>query len=159
MGREGHCKQKHTVCVGSAYSVCTTLGLPQSKETRASQIYTAQAPGCSARALSQVGPVLRTLPRSKLVQVLGYSARAQARLGVCFVPFPGWRSSGGQVLCECPVPGEPCILITSLVPDTQFSGCTMTAPSMVCCVSSGEVISGCDPSGRCQPSRIPGRRG
>ena len=27
------------------------------------------------------------------------------------------------------------------------------------CVSSGELISGCDPPGRCQPSRIPGRCG
>ena len=31
--------------------------------------------------------------------------------------------------------------------------------SGVPCVSSGELISGCDPLGRCQPSRIPGRHG
>ena len=34
-----------------------------------------------------------------------------------------------------------------------------TAVSGVLCVSSGELISGCDPPGRCQPSRIPGRLG
>ena len=28
-------------------------------------------------------------------------------LGVCFVPFPGLRSSGNQVLGELPVPGGP----------------------------------------------------
>ena len=32
-----------------------------------------------------------------------------------------------------------------------------SAVSGVLYVSSGELISGCDPSGRCQPSRIPGR--
>ena len=31
--------------------------------------------------------------------------------------------------------------------------------SGVPCVSSGELISGCDPTGRCQLSRIPGRLG
>ena len=32
-----------------------------------------------------------------------------------FVPFPGLRSSGGQVLGECTVPGGPFVLITSPV--------------------------------------------
>ena len=34
-----------------------------------------------------------------------------------------------------------------------------SAVSGVPCVSSGELISGCNPPGRCQPSRIPGRIG
>ena len=34
-----------------------------------------------------------------------------------------------------------------------------SAVSGVPCVSSGELISGCNPPGRCQPSRISGRRG
>ena len=137
-GEGGTLQTNITVCVGSAYSVCTILGLPQSKETRASQIYTAQAPGCSARALSQVGPVLRTLPRSKLVQVLGYSARAQARLGACFVPFPGLSSLGDQVLGEYTVPGVWCILsppwswpLAFLVYTAQAPGCSAGAPSKV----------------------------
>ena len=33
-----------------------------------SRVYTAKAPGCSAGALSKVGPVFCTLPRSKLVR-------------------------------------------------------------------------------------------
>ena len=37
--------------------------------------------------------------------------------------------------------------------------CSGTAISGVLCVSSGELISGCDPPGGCQPSRIPGRLG
>ena len=32
------------------------------------------------------------------VQVLGYSTKEETWLGLCFVPFPGLRSSGDQVL-------------------------------------------------------------
>ena len=55
MGREGHCKQVSQVCVGSVCIVWTTLGLSQLKAACASQVYTAQAPGYSARALSPSG--------------------------------------------------------------------------------------------------------
>ena len=37
--------------------------------------------------------------------------------------------------------------------------CSGSAVSGVACVSSGELISGCDPPGGCQPSGIPGRLG
>ena len=37
--------------------------------------------------------------------------------------------------------------------------CRENTVSGMLCVSSGELISGCDPSGRCQPSRIPARLG
>ena len=39
--------------------------------------------------------------------------RAQTRLGVSFVPFPGPSSSSDQVLGECTVLGGPCVLISS----------------------------------------------
>ena len=69
------------------------------------------------------------------VQVLGYSARAQTWLGMRFVPFPGPSSSGDQVLGERTVPGGLCILITSLVPPTQFPGGAARALSQMCFVS------------------------
>ena len=47
-------------------------------------------------------------------------------------------------------------LITSLVPAAQIPEWQWVPISSVLCVSSGELISGCDPPGRCQPSRIPG---
>ena len=37
--------------------------------------------------------------------------------------------------------------------------CSESTISGVPCGSSGELISGCDPPGGCQPSRIPGRLG
>ena len=72
-------------------------------------------------------------------------------LGVHFAPFPGLICSGDQVLGECTVPGGPCILITSPSWPLGVPG--------VPCVSSVELISGCNPPGSCQPSRISGRCG
>ena len=67
------------------------------------------------------------------------------------VRLAGLSSPGSQVLGERAVPRGTCVFIT--FPDRLlgFPG----APR----VSSGELISGCDPPGRCQLSRIPGRRG
>ena len=66
VGWEEHCKQLSLVCVGSAHSVQTTLGLPQLMVACAFQVYTAQAPGCCAGILSKAGPTVRALPTSKL---------------------------------------------------------------------------------------------
>ena len=76
-------------CVGEgAHSVCTTLGLPQSKVACASQVYTIQAPGFSARTLSQVSLAFCALPRSKLLRFSGTLQRTQTQLGYAFCVFP-----------------------------------------------------------------------
>ena len=97
VGREGHCKQMPLACVGSACRGWTTLGLPQPKVACTSRVHPAQAPGCSARALSQVGPAFHALPRSKLLGFLGPLQRQRPRWAVYFVPFPGPSCSGDQV--------------------------------------------------------------
>ena len=61
MGREGHCNKIPLAYVGSAHSGWTTLGLPQPKAACASQVYTAQTAGYSARVLFQVGSVFHAL--------------------------------------------------------------------------------------------------
>ena len=158
MGREGHGKQISLVCVGSAHVVWTPVGLPQLKEACASWIYTVQAPGCYAEALSKAGPVFRALPKSKALRfsdspqghrldwmcVLCLSQVRVAQVARClmnalsqvggasYLPTPGCSVS--QVSCE-------------------------HGPSSVLCVSSGGLISGCDPPGRGQLSRITGRLG
>ena len=48
--------------------MCTTLGFPPLTVACAFQVYTAQAPGCSAGALPKVGPAFHALPRSKLLR-------------------------------------------------------------------------------------------
>ena len=136
MGREEHRKQILLVCVGSAHSVWTTLGLPQLTAACAFWVYTAQAAGCFAgHCPKQALGFLHFPGLSCLGQVLGYAARAQIRLSMCFVPFPGPSSSGNQVLGKLTVLCGLCILITSPVPAAWFPGCAARAPSQVCPVS------------------------
>ena len=77
-------------------------------------------------------------------------------VGPAFVPIPGLSSSGDQVLGDCGSPQEgdasyhfphPC--------HSVFWVYNWRAFSDVPCVSSGELISGCDPPGRYRSSRIP----
>ena len=91
------------------------------------------------------------------VQVLGYSPKAQTQLGLHSMPFPGLSSSGDQVLSKLTLPRcrvsyhlpGPSHLVSWVLSGSTVSG--------VPCVSSGELISGCDPPCRCQMTRIPGR--
>ena len=101
--KEGQCKQISLACMGSGHSGWTTLGLPQPKATCASWIHTTQAPGCSAKALFQVGPAFCIFPRSKPLRFSGVP-RSQTQLG--FVPF-------------------------SQVQATQAAGCLASTPSQV----------------------------
>ena len=72
-------------------------------------------------------------------------------VGSLFCAFPGRSSSGSQELDEhtlfgCSAPYPLC-------------GPSLSFPmhqSSATCVSSGELISGCKPPSRCQPSRISG---
>ena len=91
----GECSQ----CLGHAgfapaHSVCVFL------------VYTAQAPGCSARELSEAGPGLHALPRSPPLRFRFSGTPQRHRLSwaciLCphFVPLPGLSSSGVQVLSE-----------------------------------------------------------
>ena len=100
---EGHWKQTLLAYVWSAHSGWITLGLPQIKVACTSWVHTAQAPGCSARALSQVVPVFHALPRSKLLRFSGALQGHRPRWAVSFVPFPGPTHSGDWVLGECTI--------------------------------------------------------
>ena len=61
-------KKYPLVCVRSAHSVWTTLSFPKLTVECTFQVYTAQAPGCSAGALPKVGPAFHAFPRSKLLR-------------------------------------------------------------------------------------------
>ena len=73
----------------------TTLGLPQPKTACPSCVHTTQAPGCSARALSRVGPAFCAHPRSELLRFLGAPQRHRPRWAVCFVRMTGARRAHG----------------------------------------------------------------
>ena len=55
------------------------------------------------RKLSEAGPGLYALPRSKPFRFRhsGSPQRRRLWLGLCFVPFPGLSSSGDEVFGEC----------------------------------------------------------
>ena len=120
-------------------------------------VYTAQALGCSAgNYLRRALDCMHFPGLSCSGSVLGYSTEAQTWLGLRFVPFPGPSSSGDQVL------GERCrpqvVAVTYCLPRTchlVFWVYNRHTFSGVPCLSSGELISGCDPPGGRRPSRIP----
>ena len=126
--------------VAPAHSVCAFL------------VYTAQAPGCSAGKLSKVGPGLHALPRSMPLRFRLSGTPQWHRLRWACL-----SSSGDQVLGEHTLPRwggvsyhlpHPSCSVSWVLSGSIISG--------VPCVS-GELISGCDPPGGCQPCRIPGR--
>ena len=129
MEREGHCKQIYLASVGSARSVWTTLGLPQLKAACASQVYTAQAPGCSARALSEVGPMFRALPRSKSVR---FSCTLQGhRHGLVRVLRPSQVRAVQATRCLMSVRSLGTVRLNHL-PGPSHSGGSARAASQVC---------------------------
>ena len=111
-------------------------------------IYTAQAPGCSTWA----GPELCALPRSKPLRFRFLGIPQRHRLSwACVLCLPrqeqlrqpeAWWTPSLQVQCALSPPWS----------QPQFPVRWFGA----CCVSSGELISDCDPPSRCQPSRISG---
>jgi len=157
MERDGHYKQIPLACVWSAHIGWATLCLPQPEAAWISWLHTAQAPGCSAMALSQVDPVFHVLP--------------------------SLSRSGSWVFCKGTDPDGLWVLCPSQVQTAQATSCLASALSQVGlasyalsnlgasvswvhhegtvpgvpCISSGELISGCDTPGRWEPSRIPGR--
>ena len=155
-GWKGRCKQISLACVGSAHSVRTTLGLPQLKVACAFWVYTPQAAGCSAGEPSKADPAFCALLRSRLLRFLG--------------TLQGPRFSWVCILCPSQVrTAQATRCLASALPQVDLiTSCPGCSVSRVChartvsgvpCVSSGELISGCNPPGRCQLSGIPGRRG
>ena len=161
MGREEHHKQTSLACVGRARSVWATLGLPPLTGVCAFPVYTAQAPGCSAGELSKAVPGLHALPRSKPLRFRFLGTPQKHRLGWACVLCPSHVQAAQVTGCLASAlsPGwgasyrlpSPSPLVSWVRSGSAVSG--------VPCVSSGDPISDCDPSGGCQPSRIPGRLG
>ena len=125
-------------------------------------VYTAQAPGCSAGVLSKTDPAFPALLRSKLLRFrfLGSPQRHRLSWACVLCPFQVQAAQATRCLASAlsqlggasyHLPG-PRPLVSCV--------CLKSAISGVLCVSSGELIAGCDPPpGGCQLYRISGRRG
>ena len=85
------------------------------------------------KGTDSVGHAFCALPRSKQLR----------QAGAWQVHYPRWTVHLNHLSSPGPL---------------VFQVCRKSAVSGVPCVSSGELISGLDPPGKCQPSRIPGRR-
>ena len=124
-------------------------------------VYTAQAPGCSAGVLSKVGPGLCALPRSKPLRFESSGTTQRHRLSWACVLCPSQVPADQVTRCLVSVlsPDGQCILYLPGASHSVSWVRSKSAISGVPCVSSGELISDCDPPGRCQLHRIPGRLG
>ena len=103
--------------------------------------------------LSKAGPGFCALPRSKLLRFRYWGIPQRHRLGWACVLCPFWVQAAQVTRClASTVPAtyrlpRPCCLLFWV-----YNWCTF---SDVLYVSSGELISGCDPPGGCCSSRIP----
>ena len=113
------------------------------------------------RELSEAGPGLRALPRSKLLRFRfsGTSERRRLSWACVLCPSQVRAAQVTRCLANALSPGGECVLSPPRSQPLGFLGGSVRTVSGVLCVSSGELISGCDPPGRCQPSRIPGSLG
>ena len=100
-------------------------------------VYTSQALDYSAGELSEVGPGLSALPRSKLLRFRFLGTPQRHRLGWVCVLCPSQVRAAQVTRCLVSAlsPGGAVCLITSPVPAAWFPGCTAGVPSQVCRVS------------------------
>ena len=126
-------------------------------------VYTAYTPGCSAGKLFMAGPGLHALRRSTLLSFRLSGTPQKHRFSWASILCPSQVQTAQVTRCLASAHSPGVVhFITSPVPATgllgaQWESCPMCAG--VLCVSSGELISGCDPPGACQLSRIPGTFG
>ena len=120
-------------------------------------VYTAQAPGCSAGELSKVGPGLCALPRSKPLRFRFLGTPQRHRLSWACVLCPSQVRAAHGTRCLVSTMTPRCGVSYHLPhPSRSISWVAAGVPvSGGPCVSSGELISGCDRPSRCQPPRIP----
>ena len=136
---EGGTLQTSLACVRSARSVWSTLSLPQLTVACASRVYTAQAPGCFAGALSKAGLHSVHFPGlscSGSVSRVLHKGTDSAGCVFCALPRSEQLRWPGAWWVHCPrwavhvnqLPG-PSFSVSTPSPPPQ------RAPSQVCCVS------------------------
>ena len=112
--------------------------------------------------LSEAGPGLRALPRSKPLRFRFLGTPQRHRLSWACILCPSHVQAAQVTRCLVSAVTPRCVCVSHRLPHPNrsvfwvYNGCAF---SDVPCVSSGELISGCDPPSRCQPSEIPGSLG
>ena len=111
-------------------------------------------------ALSKAGPEFCSLPRSKPLAFRFLGTRKGTDLvRHAFCAHARSKQLRRPGACQHTVPGRLCILITSPVLAAQFPSVTGEHQLRCAVCLFWELFSDCEPPGRRQPARIPGRRG
>ena len=155
---EGGTLQTNITCVCGECSQCLChTGFVSTHSVCAFPVYITQVPGCSAGKLSKAGPVLCALPRSKLLRFRFSGTPQRRRLSWVCVLCPSQVQAAQVTRCLASTlsSGGWCVILPPQSQLLSFLG----APQehhLRCAVSFlGELISYCDPPGRCQLPRIP----
>ena len=99
-------------------------------------VHTAQAPGFSARALSQVDPAFHALPRSKLLRFSGAPQGHRPGWECILCPSQVQAAQVTRRLASAPSRvARASYLISYPVLATRFPRCAVRTLSQVCCVS------------------------
>ena len=152
VGREEHCKHITGLC-GECVQCLGHTGFAPTRGVCAFPVYTAQALGLLCQEPSEAGPGLPAPPRSKPLRFGQLGSPQRCRLSWACVLCPSrvraaqvMRCLASAVAVTYRLP-RTCHLVFWVYNRHTFSG--------VPCLSSGELISGCDPPSRRRPSRIP----
>ena len=147
------------VC-GGARSAWATLGLPALMVCVLSQSKLLRLQ-VALQKLSKSGPALHALPRSKPLRLRFSGTPQRCRLGWACIFCPSQVRATQVTRCLVSAHSLPRWSGASYhLPGPSLSVSRVrsgSAISAVSCFSFGELISGCDPAGGCQPSRTPGR--
>ena len=135
--REGGTLQRNITGVCGEASQCFGhTGSSPTHRVCAFPVFTAQAPGCSTGELSEAGPGLCGIPRSKSLRFSFLGTPERCRLGWACVLCPSQVGAAQASRCLASALSQVgCVLITSLVPDAGFPGCAARALSQMCRVS------------------------
>ena len=124
-GMCGECSQ----CLGHT-------GFAPTHDMCAFPVYTAQAPGCSAGELSNPGPGLCALPRSKPLRFRFLGTPQRHRLGWACILCPSQLRVAQVTRCFASAHSPGVVyLITFPIRPPWFPEFAVGAPSQVCCVS------------------------
>ena len=105
-------------------------------------VYSSQALGCSVRELSEVGPGLRALPRSKPFRFRFLGTPQRYRLGWACILCPSQVRAAQATRCLPSTLSPGAVrLITSPVPAARFPGWQRACLSQMCRVSPLEGLS------------------
>ena len=156
-GDRGTLQTNITGMCGECLQCLGHTGFASAHGSCAFPIYTSQALGCSARELSEAGPGLCALPRSKPLRFSFLGSPQRGRLCLAGVFCPSQVRAAQATRCLASSVSQVGTLSYHLPgPRHSVSWVAVGVPfSSVPYVSSGELISGCDPPGRSQLSRIP----